>query len=106
MKKTITLLLALMLALSLVACGGNSVDKALQGSWHSALPGSKLIFDNGSLTSQITWNGQMNELTGTYEIKKDVIVLHYDHYDEDDVPPELSYTMDGDTLIIEGYTKE
>jgi len=106
MKKAITIILLYIMMLSLAACGGNSVDRALQGTWIAG--GDEiyvtLTFKNGNVTAQTFMNGQvLSDMTksGTYQIDEERIILDYD----DGTKGNIDYTMEGDMLKLDGLER-
>lgn len=109
----------LLLALLLTACGGNSTEKALVGTWVS--DGNEIVVfeEDGSCTAPFTYNGSWMESANRYTLKDDeTLVLSsreghaggsYKRVETEDEALEDRYTyyLSGDVLIIykDTYTK-
>ena len=103
MKKVISLVLVLIMACGLVACSSSEekVEQLLQGEWISRPQtedaGTNFIFENGKGKAEIVLFGSVvttNEFT--YTINDNAIVVKYP-----DSTVELSYSLNGDTLVLE-----
>jgi len=131
-KKAITLFLAIALALSLAACGGNvkKVEKAIPGEWgytfSSALASGYSYYnfgEGGSVSfSRVGGDSFDNIKTGYYEVTKDGITVSFVSitylnsssnpsdwtqtiYDEPRVET-LTYTYKSGTLSLSSDTNE
>ena len=92
MKKIITAIVSLMMMVSMIGCGSDSIV----GQWKAT---------EGSLTIQFNNDGTCEiERTGTYQIiNETTLTFKRDGYDYTD---EYTYSLDGDTLVFEGITFE
>ena len=128
MKKLIALLTAVVLALSLCACGGGSaaddknteIETALNAGWIDAYPLPDTpytvirvyVFQNGTAVGGVdisTGNGETipaMQATGTYEITEDKIIIDWTEIDTQlkDLPivpdSELPYSYENSTLRL------
>ena len=99
MKRVISLLLALVMMLSLCACGGSPVKKALVGSWShtevkngGVLDVTTYVFkSNGKFQYLHSTNTEMNDYTGTYIINDDDTISIYAGDNKTDVKETLTY---------------
>ena len=78
MKKALSLILALVLCLSLVACGGSnaSAEKAIVGEWVCTEEALKIQF-NEDKTGILTDDGYENEITWKYDAELECYVFTY-----------------------------
>ncbi len=107
MKRALALILALVMCLSLAACGGGNKDNvrdALQGSWvakWSAMgqPISRYYTFKGDkyTTGGVAALGELETSTGTFEIRKDTIHLIPD---DGSSGTDLDYTYNKETGTI------
>lgn len=127
MKKVFSLILALVMCLSLCACGANKekvkeeIQNELKGiweySWYASAAGFECsVFyqfgDSGSMTETNVRNGKETVNHGYYIVTDDVIEIYY--AGESEVKAELTYTYEdgelslvnyGDGTISNSYTK-
>lgn len=105
MKKALSLILALVMCLSLCACGGTaSIDEALHGKWIAENgDGGIYTFDNGRFTCETVISGlNLGAKEGGYKISNNVIKLSYDN----GVKSELKFTYENGTLSIDGLLEQ
>ena len=101
MKKTLSLILARVLCLSLCACGNTtSIEEALQGKWVAkGGDGGIYTFSNGRFTCETVISGlNLGVKEGGYKISTNAIKLSYDN----GVKSELKFTYENGTLSIDG----
>jgi len=103
MKNTIVRVLVLLFVVGMVfpACGGESssyagtwvsVEHYLSGEREASLEGMTIKFDkNGTATTA------MGE--GTWVVEEDAILFTK----EGNADPDITYTIDGDTLVVETF---
>ena len=128
MKKALSLILALVMCLSLCACGGSKengvskekVEEELQGTWEHIWYSSSdgfthrvfLEFDDGSLDYTVIRNGDVTSKHGYYVITNKVVEIWFDGkgepfaeltYKYED--GELSLVNYGDGILPGNYTK-
>lgn len=104
MKKMISLMLAMLLCLSLAACGLSAED--VEGEWSCMDDGSGyrigLTMEDGSFTMsrymQSDMAGTMSRYMGTYEIDAKNVVLHTNEGET------ITFAYSGGKLIHENYT--
>lgn len=105
MKKTLSLFLALVMCLSLCACGDTAaIEKALQGKWEPEnVSGGVYTFNDGHFSCETVISGlSLGPKEGSYKISGNVIKLIYDN----GVDAELEFTYKNGTLSIEGLVRE
>jgi len=100
MKRTIALILALVLCFGLCACSGTMfVERKLQGEWDSAL--GVYTFTDGKFTLE----NLVTTVEGTYEVHEDIIELDFDLALDLGLDADLNYTYEDGNLEIDGLTK-
>ena len=105
MKKTIALILVLVLCLGLCACSAPLVENKLQGEWEGAL-GTVYTFSDGEFTFEAFVAGvSIGTIEGTYEVHDSMIELDFDLGLDLGIDSELEYTYEKGELEIEGLTK-
>ena len=84
MKKVISLILALVLCLSLCACGGSVDSDKLVGEWESSDgPTGFVLLESGNVImgcyslEQASQTGN-HEYSGTWEVEGDYLIIHYE----------------------------
>ena len=103
MKKTISLLLALVLRLSLCACGGGNDNSGLKivGTWKTDPSyNDYVLVVNGDHTGSLSVDGEAAALTWTYDEATATLTLTK----EDGSKLPLTYVEGSDTLVSEGPT--
>ena len=99
MKKTIALLLALVLCLSLVACGNSNKKKSIVGKWECAAEDSVIIM-NEDKTGSVTNSGNVMEFTWIYDESSHLLVFTLVNSDWTE---EGTYMEDADTIYCDGW---
>jgi predicted small secreted protein len=94
MRKVISLMLVLALALSITACNGGALSGTYIGS-----DGEQLTFSGSNSFSRVSSRG--NPYSGTYSIDGDRIRFTYN---DDGRSSYSSFTREGKSIIINGVT--
>ena len=105
MKKALSLLLALVICLSLCACGSTaSIEEALQGKWVAESgDGGIYTFSNGRFACETLISGlNLGIKEGSYKVSNNAIKLSYDN----GVKSELKFTYENGTLSIDGLLEQ
>lgn len=104
MKKILGFICLLVFATLLTACGGDSNDSAIVGTWAS--PASEVIGFDISLTFNANGRGSENwddeAWAFEWETSDDSLMITFE--DDDNDVREMTFEVDGDSLNITGGT--
>lgn len=96
MKRILVMILALMLSMGLVACGGKAEAPTIIGSWESVdISGAIYTFEEGG-KGGYTFAGAFVDFT--YEDDGTAVTIQYPN---SDAPNVFKYTIEGNKLLIE-----